>query len=99
MQRFLLTFCAVVVLSCSGWADKLTVDDVKVSATITATQPCSFNCTETINMSFLFVPGYEDPFFTTEGYILPGSFNLTYSGFLGSSSVVGGGDFHIVEGF
>jgi hypothetical protein len=99
MQRFVLMFCAVVVLCCSGWADKLTVDHVTVSGTITATQPCSSNCTETISLNFLFVPGYEDPFFTTYGYILPGSFNETYSGFLGSASVVGGGDFHIVEGF
>lgn len=86
MRRFLLVFAVVACCSAPTWADSIEVD-VNAWATFTATQPCSYNCTETIGMSFLYVeptpysPG--QPYFPY-GEIVPGTLNVSSSGFLGS---------------
>jgi hypothetical protein len=79
MRRFLIAFAAVVFCAASSWADSILV--VTASATFTATQNCSSNCLETIDMSFQYVPPSIN---NLAGEIVPGTLNVTSSGFLGS---------------
>jgi hypothetical protein len=90
MRRLLIVFAVVAFCSAPIWADSIELD-VNAWATFTATQHCSSNCTETIGMNFLYMPPSDfaaDPnseaSFT--GQIVPGSMNVSSSGFLGSFS-------------
>ena len=90
MRRLLVVLATLVVCSAPTWADSIELD-VNAWATFTATQPCSSNCTETIATNFLYMPPSDfaaDPnseaSFT--GQIVPGSMNVSSSGFLGSFS-------------
>lgn len=88
MRRFLIVLAVVAFCTAPTWADSIDLD-VVAWATYTATQPCSSNCTETIGISFL----YYGPTLGSLGGIVPGTLNVSSSGFLGmfsGNSWVGG---------
>jgi hypothetical protein len=91
MRRLLISFALVAFYSASSWANSIL--DVNASATFTATKSCSSNCTETISTSFQYLqPSILDPF----GEIVPGTLDVSASGFLGSFSKGGAGSFYYV---
>jgi hypothetical protein len=79
LARVLIVLATLVVCSASTWADSIELD-VSAWATFTATQPCSFNCTETIGMDFLYDPPTS---FGAGGEIVLGTLSISSSGFLG----------------
>lgn len=81
-KRLLVLIAVLACSSAPSWADSIELD-VNAWGTYTATQPCSSNCTETIAMSFLYdTPSVDYP----EGEMVPGSFQMSSSGFLGTFS-------------
>jgi len=90
MRRLLIVLAILVVCSAPTWADNVEYD-VNAWATFTATQPCSFNCTETIGLNFLYMPPSDflpnpGSDASSTGQIVLGSMNESSSGFLGSLS-------------
>lgn len=83
MRRLSIVLAAVAFCTAPTWADSIELN-VNAWATITVLQPgCSSNCTETIGVSFL----YNTPSITySAGQIVPGSLEVSSSGFLGSFS-------------
>jgi hypothetical protein len=91
MRRLLIVFAVVAFCSAPTLADSIELD-VNAWATFTATQSCTSNCTETIGVSFLYTPPPTTNI-TSEnflGTVVPGSMEVTSSGFLGSFSSEGG---------
>lgn len=83
MRRLLILFGVVALCSAPTWADSI---ELEVNAWATFTAPassCLSNCTETIGVSFL----YDTPSLLYEsGQIVPGTLDISSSGFLGSFS-------------
>jgi hypothetical protein len=82
MRRFWSALAVVAFLCTSTRADSIL--DVNAWATFAAMQPCYSNCTETINTSFQYYPISVEH---SIGGIVPGTLDLSSSGFLGSFSV------------
>jgi hypothetical protein len=82
MRRFLIVFAAIAFCSAPTWADSIVLD-VNAWATFTAPLTCLSNCTETVDVSFL----YDTPSVVYEnGQIVSGTLDVGSSGFLGTFS-------------
>jgi len=89
-----LSILTAVLAFCSAptWADSIELD-VNAWATFTATQPCTSNCTETIRVNFLYIPP-PTVNITPEnflGTVVPGTMDVSSTGFLGAFSAFSGG--------
>ena len=82
MRRFLIVLATLVVCSAPTWAKSIELD-VNAWATITAPPNCP-SCVEKIDVNYLWL-NPADPN-TGIGQIVPGSVNVTSSGFLGTFS-------------
>jgi hypothetical protein len=91
MRRFLIVLTTLAVFSAPTWADNVEFD-VNAWATINAPTTCKSNCTETIDVSFLWM-GENNPLLPGYGEAVPGSASVKSSGFLGTfpSSDAGSG--------
>ena len=87
MRRYLIIFALVACYSAQASAGS--IYDVNAWATFTGTLPCSTNCTETIGLNFLYIPPPPNNDFLL-GTIVPGTMNISSSGFLGTFSDVYG---------
>lgn len=83
MRRFLVLFAFIAFCTVPTWADSIELD-VNAWATFTApSSTCLSNCTETIGVNFLYdAPSVAYP----EGQLVPGTLDISSSGFLGSFS-------------
>lgn len=79
MRSFVVAIVFLTFGSALAWTD--TVYTVNMWASFTATQPCISNCTENLSASFQY---YKD-----QVELVPGSFSMTSSGFMGSFDTVG----------
>jgi hypothetical protein len=92
MRRLLIVTTVLAFCSAPTWADSIELD-VNAWATFTATQPCTSNCTETIGVNFLYIPP-PTLNVTPEnflGTVVPGTMDVSSSGFLGPFSAYYGG--------
>ena len=85
MRRYLIVFALVCY---SVLANAGSIYDVNAWATFTGTQCAS--CTETIGLNFLYIPPDPKDPSTFLGTIVPGTMNVSSSGFLGIFSDVYG---------
>jgi hypothetical protein len=92
MRRLLIVTAVLAFCSSPTWADSIELD-VNAWATFTTTQPCTANCTETIRVNFLYIPP-PTLNVTPEnflGTVVPGTMDVSSSGFLGPFSAYFGG--------
>ena len=85
MRKLYIAAAILAFWSTCAWANSI-LDEVTISGTFVATQPCTTNCTESVFIDFDFDPAAY-PFGTsTYGYAVPGTLTASGSGFLGSFS-------------
>lgn len=85
MRKLYITAAFLAFFSVSAWANNI-LDEVTISGTFVATQPCTFNCTESVSIDFNFDPEQYPVGTSSYGYAVPGSLSILGSGFLGSFS-------------
>ena len=85
MRSFVVALAFLTLGSALAWAD--TVYTVNMRANFTATQPCVSNCSEDISATFQYQSTEIDN--QLDWVLVPGSFSMTSSGFLGTFDTVG----------
>jgi len=85
MRKLYIAAAILAFWSTCAWANSI-LDEVTISGTFVATQPCTTNCTESVFIDFDFDPAAYPVGPSTFGYAVPGSLSVFGSGFLGTFS-------------